>query len=92
MPGFVEGGRGAVYPEDGFRPCLRWGAPSGPLGEALFWGKHVTLYITRLLLNRTIAKKYRQNDILKVSRSYLFAVLLIFIKDRSSRWAAKYRQ
>jgi len=25
------------------------GAPSGPLGEALFWGKHVTLYISALM-------------------------------------------
>jgi hypothetical protein len=68
------------------------GCPSGPLGEALFQGKHVTLYISSRIPNYGFVKKSLPTDICQISLRYLSAALLIFIKDRSGGWAAEYRQ
>src|SRR5215469_5395519 len=88
----VERRQGCGYPEDGVRPCLPLVPHRFLWGRRPFWGKHVTLYISSPMSHYGFVKKSLPTDIYQISLRYLSAVLLIFIKDRFSGWAAKYRQ
>lgn len=89
---FVRGEEAGVRfcPKDGVA-LLRWGPVRSSGGGALLGQtrKFVHQFYDAEL---RFCKKSWPADIFKISLRYLSAVLLFFIKDRSSRWAAKYRQ